>query len=122
MICKYEYKNGILFQIFPDVLNFHDIHPLSMEMDTIYKEYSIMPNCLVNLQAMKYFQGDFNAVIDLAELRGAKKFPNQIKSALLVSNDLQLGFARMYQTLSKNPQITIEIFRDELKAIEWLRI
>ena len=121
MICKYEYKNGLLFQIFPDVLTVHDIYPLAKEMDIIDNEYSIMPNRLVNLQPIKYFNGDFNSVLDLANIRIAKKFPNQFKLALLVANDLQLGFARMFHTLSDNPQITMEIYMDELKAIEWLK-
>ena len=121
MICKYEYKNGLLFQIFPDHLTVRDIHPLSKEMNIIDNEYSIMPNRLVNLQATKSFDGDFNTVLDLAMMRVAKKFPNPFKTALLVANDLQFGFARMFQSLSNNPQITIKIFMDELKAIEWLK-
>ena len=121
MICKYEYKNDLLFQIFPDALTVHDIYPLSKEMDVIDNEYPIMPNRLVNLQPIKSFDGDFNSVLDLAKVRVAKKFHNQFKSALLVANDLQLGFARMFQTLSDNPQITLEVFMDELKAIEWLK-
>jgi hypothetical protein len=39
----------------------------------------------------------------------------------LVTNDFQLGFARMYQTLSDSPQITMNVFMDEIKAIEWLK-
>ena len=90
-------------------------------MNIIDNEYSIMPNRLVNLQATKSFDGDFNTVLDLAMMRVAKKFPNPFKTALLVANDLQFGFARMFQSLSNNPQITMKIFMDELKAIEWLK-
>jgi hypothetical protein len=58
MICKYEYKNGLLFQIFPNILSIRDIHLLSKEMDIIDNDYSIILNRLVNLQAIKSFQGD----------------------------------------------------------------
>ena len=121
MICKYENRNGLLYQIFPDILTVRDILPLSKEMNIIDSEYSIMPNRLVNLQPLDSFQGDFSAVLYLANMRVAKKFPNHFKSALLVANDFQLGFARMYMTLSASPQITMNIFKDELKAIEWLK-
>ena len=121
MICTYEYKDGILFQIFPEAMTVHDIYPLAKEMDVIDNKYSILPNRLVNLRAIISFDGNFNSILDLAKLRIAKKFPNRFKSALVVANNLQLGFARMFQTLSDNPQITLEVFRDELTAIEWLK-
>jgi hypothetical protein len=121
MICKYENKDGLLFQIFPDLLTVRDIFPLAKEMNLIDNKYSILPNRLVDLRKVKSFDGDFNSVFDLAKIRVAKKFPNHFKSALVVANELQLGFARMFQTLSDNPQITIKVFLDEQKALEWLK-
>jgi hypothetical protein len=121
MICTYEYKDGILFQIFPEAMTDHDMNPLAKEMDGVDNEYSILPNRLVNLQALNSFDGNFDSVLKLAQMRVAKKFPNRFKSALVVANDLQLGFARMFQTLSDNPQVTLEVFRDESTAIEWLK-
>jgi len=49
------------------------------------------------------------------------KFPNAFKSAIVVSGASQLGIARMFQTLNDNPQITIEIFTEREKALEWVR-
>ncbi len=120
MICRYEYKNGILFQTVPDVMTVNNLHSLSKEMNIIDNEYSIMPNRLVNLQAMKSFQGDFNTLLDFVNQR-KMILQNQVKMAILVANDFQFGFAQMIQTLQDNPKITIEIFLKEQKAIEWLK-
>ena len=121
MICKYEYRDNILFQTLPEVLTISDALLLVKEMDSIDNGYSVMPNRLVNFQGTKSFQGDFGTVLGVAEQRERKKFPNHFKSALLVANTFQLGFARMFQTLDDNPQITMKIFMDESKAIEWLK-
>jgi len=56
----------------------------------------------------------------LAGKRRELRFPNPFKSAIIARNPQQLGYARMFQTLNDNPQITIRIFSDELSASQWI--
>jgi hypothetical protein len=44
------------------------------------------------------------------ERRRTQRFANSIKSAVVASRPVQVGFARMYQTLNTNPQVEIQIF------------
>ena len=60
-------------------------------------------------------------VQELATRRRRIHFPNAFKSAIVVSGSSQMGIARMFQTLNDNPQITIEIFTEYQKALDWVR-
>jgi hypothetical protein len=121
MICQYEYKDDILFVTFPETLSDNDFRLVNEEFEIIEKEYSVVPNFIVSLNNVKTFSGDYHSVQKLAKQRAEKTFPNNIFEAILVTNDFQMGFARMYQTVNDNPQLTIEIFKDEAKAIEWIK-
>ena len=121
MICQYEYKDGILFVIFPETLSDNDFRIINEEIESVEEEYPVVPNFIVNLNNVKKFNGNYSSVQELAKQRAEKTFPNSILEAILVSNDFQMGFARMYQTVNDNPQLTIKIFRDEAKAIEWIK-
>jgi hypothetical protein len=121
MIFKFENKDGILYAYFPEALNEADFRKLANEIENIEKENTFLMNRLVNLCNVKSFSVQFDAILSFAEKRNRKVFHNSFKTALLVSNNYQMGFGRMYQTFIQNPQMTIEIFTDELKALEWLR-
>ena len=121
MICQYEYKEDIVFVTFPETLSDNDFRLMNEEIESVEDEYSKVPNFIVSLTNVKKFNGNFYSVQELAKQRAAKTFPNNILEAILVNNDFQMGFARMYQTVNDNPQLTIKIFRDEAKAIEWIK-
>lgn len=59
-------------------------------------------------------------ISSMAAHRRQLRFPNPFKSAIIARNPQQLGYARMFQTLNDNPQITIRIFPDELSASDWV--
>jgi len=63
---------------------------------------------------------DFNGVAALAAERVRRSFPNSFKSAIIAPDPARFGFARMFQTLNDNPQITLAIFRDEPEALAWI--
>jgi hypothetical protein len=121
MICQYEYKNGILFVTFPETLSDNDMRLINKEIEIIEEEYSVVPNFVVSLNNVKTFIGEYFSVQELARQRAEKTYPNNILEAILVTNDFQMGFARMYQTVNSNPQLTIKIFKDEAKAIDWIK-
>jgi len=121
MICQYKYKDGILFITFPETLSDNDFRLVNEEFENIEKQYSVVPNFIVSLNNVKTFNGDYHSVQKLATQRAEITFPNKILEAILVTNDFQMGFARMYQIVNNNPQLTVEIFKDEAKAIEWIK-
>jgi hypothetical protein len=121
MICQYEYKDGILFVTFPETLSNNDFRLINKEIEIIEEEYSVIPNFIVSLNNVKTFIGDYFSVQELARQRAEITYPNNIMEAILVTNDFQMGFARMYQTVNDNPQLTIKIFKDEVKAVDWIK-
>jgi hypothetical protein len=121
MICKYEYKNNTLSQIFPETLSDNDFRLLNEELEIIEKKYSFVPNRIVNLQNVKTYNGNLNSIYSFVQRRIEKKYPRKILSAFLVSNDFQMGYARLFQILDTNPQASIKIFIDEAKANEWIK-
>ena len=62
----------------------------------------------------------YSQVASIAERVGARPLSSAIRSAFLVDRPVQLGFARMFQTLNKHPQVTVDIFEDEAAARRWL--
>ena len=121
MILTYENRDGILFGVFPETVQEEDLRSLAAELDIVEKDYAMMTNRVVSFCNVKTLNVNFSSVLFLAKMRNKKVFPNRFKTALLVSSKFQLGFARMYQTFIENPQMSIEIFTDEAKALEWLR-
>ena len=59
-------------------------------------------------------------VAGIADRVGGRPLSVAIRSAFLVDQPVQLGFARMFQTLNKHPQVTVGIFEDEAVARRWL--
>ena len=62
----------------------------------------------------------YSQVANIADLVGARPLSSPIRSAFLVGQPVQFGFARMFQTLNRHPQVTVGIFEDEAAARDWL--
>ena len=121
MMPTFENRDGILFAVFSETVTEENLRSLAAEIENVEKDYTVLTNRVVDLCKVKSFDANFMSVLSLAENRNRKVFPTHIKTALLVSNNYQLGFARMYQTFIENPQMSINIFTDESKALEWLK-
>jgi hypothetical protein len=74
---------------------------------------------ICDIASVERFDVDFHAINALAERRRVRKFSKRVKSAIVVQDLVQLGIARMFQTLNDNPQIEIRIFRSVPEAKEW---
>ena len=86
----------------------------------IYEENApVIPHRITDLDGAE-LAIHYTDVSALAEKRRGLRFPNPFKSAIIARNPQQLGYARMFQTLNDNPQITIRIFSDELSASQWI--
>lgn len=82
--------------------------------------YSRIPPRVVDLSQSEGLNLSFQGILGLAQARRSRTFGNPFRSALVASNDAQLGFARMFQTLMDHPQVTIRIFGDLAGAEAWL--
>ncbi len=63
---------------------------------------------------------DFSDVFHFGQRRTNMPIPVPFKSAFVVATQLGLGFARMFQSLNRNPQITIEVFETMDHARDWI--
>ena len=121
MICEYENIEDAIRITFPRTVRKEDIVSLIEEINLVEDEYSPFPDRIVDFREVELFDFRADGMFQFARHRAEKKFPNRLKSALLIGNDYQLGVARMFQTLNTNPQMTVEIFTDERKAAAWIR-
>jgi hypothetical protein len=78
------------------------------------------PDRLVDLRGMTELAAGHEVIQAVAKQRRESRFANHFKSAFIAGNALQMGYARMFQTLNDNPSITVRIFSDEPAAAQWL--
>jgi len=79
-----------------------------------------MPNRVTDMTAVTTVEVGFAEFLAFAERRLGMELPNRVKSAIVVASRVQLGIARMFQTLNDHPQVTVEIFHDLGDAFAWL--
>jgi len=97
-----------------------DLVDIGAAADLMERSHERMPNRLADMTGVTRVEIDYEAVKALANRRRVLKFPNPFRSAIVVGSPVQMGIARMFQTLMDNPQITVEIFDSEAAAMEWL--
>jgi hypothetical protein len=78
------------------------------------------PPRLTDLRDVTDAQVSNAAVARLAERARSRPLAAPVKSAVIVAQPVQLGFARMFQILNEHPRVTLRIFDDEGEARRWL--
>ena len=81
---------------------------------------AVCPHRVTDLTDLTRFDVGFDDMFSLARRRRAVPPANPIRSAIVASTPVQLGFARMFQTLNDHPQVTLRIFADLDAALAWL--
>jgi hypothetical protein len=81
---------------------------------------AMCPPRVTDLTALTRFEIGFEDMLQVAQRRREMAPANPIRSAIVASTPVQLGFARMFQTLNDHPQITLRIFPDVDGALAWL--
>jgi hypothetical protein len=121
MICDYFMRDGILWVILPPILDETMVRELPSEFDRLEDKFGMPPRRIIDMRKVEVFAADFLAIEDLTVRRKQRLFPGPIKSAILVEDDLHVGIGRMYQNFIDHPQISVEVFRDEASAFDWLK-
>jgi hypothetical protein len=96
-----------------------DLHRFGTEIDRIEDANPRELDRIVDFTGVTEFAVGFEIVNGLARQRRERKFRTPVKLALVVVRPSEFGFARMYQTLNDNPQMTIRILASREEAIAW---
>jgi len=104
-----------------DAVTREDLVALVSIVADLERGRDVVPHRITDMTGIRNFQVAYPDVQALADDRKARRFPNSLKSAIVVSTSAQMGMARMFRTINDNPQISIEIFEDEAAALRWLR-
>jgi len=97
-----------------------DLTALARDAMELERSLAVVPHRLTDTRPATRLEITFEGVLDLANKRMQIKFPNSFKSAIVASDVVHYGFARMFQTLNDHPQISIAIFPDTPTALQWL--
>ncbi len=97
-----------------------DLVRLADDADKVESGRASLPNRLTDLRGVTTVNLRFDDMQQFVRKRQAKIFPNDLKSAVIATDALHHGFARMFQTLLDHPQIAVRIFRNEPEALAWL--
>jgi hypothetical protein len=80
----------------------------------------VTPDRITDLTRVTRMEIEFSDIWALVQRRRASPPANPIKSAIVAASPVQLGYARMFQTLNDVAGITVSIFSDEEAAMEWI--
>jgi hypothetical protein len=97
-----------------------DLASLADAVVEIERTLVVMPNQLTDVSQVSGRDLIYFDMLALAERRRARTLPNLVKSAIVAPRPVDIGFARMFQTLSDNPQMEIRIFATLEAAETWL--
>lgn len=97
-----------------------DLVALAEETKVYEHKTAVIPHRITDLTGIEEIAIHYPDISMFAAKRMQLRFPNSFKSAIIVRDGLPLAYARMFQTLNENPQITIRIFVDESSANEWI--
>jgi hypothetical protein len=112
--------DGIICLTFNGALSSDDLWRVSDLYAKIEAESKVSPDRMADISLVDKVELDFGAVEAVAAVRRGTMLKNRVKSAILAPKPVLYGFARMFQTLNDNPQITLELFRDKESCWAWL--
>ena len=116
-----RFEGGLLRVVFSGTVTNSDLAGVADAAAHIEASWAVVPNRIADLRSIEQLDIDFTGVFAMAEARRQVRLKNPIKTALIASDPVHFGFARMFQTLNDHPQIAIAIFRDEEQALQWLQ-
>ena len=115
-------EDGVLKIVFSGTLTNADMSRAAHELAEVEAASDVVPPRTIDLRPIDRLEIDFAGVFAVAETRRRAALRNPIKSAIIASDVVRFGFARMFQTLNDNPQIVVAIFGDDESASQWLRL
>ena len=97
-----------------------EISELGRELARLEAGYATTPNRLTDLSGVDKGALPYAAIQERAEKNRGRVYATNFKSAIVAPTALDYGLTRIYQTLSANPQIDLQIFKTRAEAEGWL--
>ncbi|NQZ55978.1 MAG: hypothetical protein HRT88_00685 [Lentisphaeraceae bacterium] len=97
-----------------------DLDNVVMKSGALESASEMTPNKLVVVNT-PVLDLRFDDLFPPAKHREAIDYTSEFKTAIVVNNDVNFGTSRIWQSIMNSPQVSIEIFRSEEEAIEWLQ-
>jgi hypothetical protein len=102
-------------------VGFDDLRRLIEDVEKIEDGLEVTPHRILDIRETT-LPGSVSSseVWSCAKSRQERTFKNHFKSAIVGSHPVQIGLARMFQTLNTNPQIARQVFKDMNEANAWV--
>ena len=103
-----------------DTLTDVDLRDLADDVLGLEANQVPTPARVTDMSGLRRISVGFREMLAFVERRRASPPKQSIRSALVVESEVQYGIARMFQTLNNHPLVSVEIFRDASKALDWV--
>jgi type II secretory pathway component HofQ len=113
-------QGGVLRIVMRGVLTKEDFSRFVGEVERLESASVPWPDRFTDLTGLQRIDIGFDDMAGLAQRRREIAVPNALRSAIAARDPVQLGYARMFQTLNDHPQIQVRVFPDEAQALAWL--
>jgi hypothetical protein len=115
-----EINDRLIRVTYGDTLDNTDIQGVLKDALIMNDKESSPTNRIEDMRALKGSKVGFDALSGFTENIRNIQLSQAVKSAILTSNTLQFGIARMFQSILEHPQIRVKIFSNEEEAYNWL--
>ncbi len=117
----YELTNegDFLFLRLFGALTNRDLMQITEEAKALEDSLPIGMDRVIDFTAVEGFDVGFPEIFQVAQRRKAARFQRSVKCAVIARQPIEVGFARMFQTLSDNSQIEVRIVRSLQGAKDW---
>ena len=112
-------EDGLLRIRLHDTLSPADLDGLAKAVIELEGRLPVIPPRVTEMVEVTEIEVGFREFLVFVGYRRGQVLPNAVRSALVVATNVQLGIARMFQTLNDHPQVTVRIFRDVDSALAW---
>lgn len=112
---------GILRIVLPATLTAPELDRIVAALTELERSAAVCPDRMVDMSGVARFRVGFEEIFAAAETRRTHPPRNPIRSAFVAATPVQIGFARMFQTLNDHPRVTLRIFPDTATALAWLK-
>ena len=103
---------------FSGTLTAADFLSMSSEAEPIEAQ-RIQVNRILDPSAVESFDFNFEGLLAFTNRRARIVFAQTSKTAVIASRPIEIGLARMFQSLNQNPQIEVRLVGDRAEALDW---
>ena len=120
MPITYSHDGGLLRVRAAGVITVAELHAMVTEMEQRFLSAKKWPDNLLDLTGIDLSGLGLLDMMSLAKRRESVKPPHAIRTAIVADSPTVTGFARMFQSINTNPDITVQVFESVADAEAWL--